>query len=481
MTRRLLMIALVPFLASCAVGPRYRPPTAATPSGWREAPSAAIAETDRVALERWWTAFHDPVLDDLVIRAVAGNRDLKIAAARVRESRAARGIAASAALPRADAAGNYTRAERSDMVPPFKAPGLGGLFGARTQNLFEAGFDAGWELDVFGGVTHDVEAAIAQVQAAEESRRDVLVTLVADVARNYAELRGAQRQLQILDATVASQRESRDIARARFEAGLETALDVERAEGLLADTTSRRPDLDRSIWRAAHRIGVLLGQPPAALARLIDAPADSVAQTPEIPATLPSELLSRRPDLRRAEREVAAATAQIGVARADLYPRFAISGTFGRRSADAADLRAGASQFWSIVPGVRWPILSGGRIRANIRVHDARLEQSLNRYEQAVLVALEGVEDALLAQSREQHRLETLRESVRANRRALELATERYTGGLENFLSVLDAQRALYAAEAALADSETRAMVNMIAVYKSLGGGWTPDSTPQDQ
>src|SRR5262249_11702036 len=194
--------------------------------------------------------------DGLVARAIDGNLDLKVAAARVREARAARGLAASAALPRVNANGQYVRTERSNAVPPFNAPGVSGFFGPRSQNLFDAGFDAGWELDLFGGVRHDVEAAIAQVQATEESRRDLLVTLVADVTRNYAEIRGAQQQLGILDRTLESQRDTRDLARARFDACFGTALDVERAEGQFDATVSRRPDLERTVVQETYRIGV---------------------------------------------------------------------------------------------------------------------------------------------------------------------------------------------------------------------------------
>jgi NodT family efflux transporter outer membrane factor (OMF) lipoprotein len=290
--------------------------------------------------------------------------------------------------------------------------------------VFEAGFDAGWELDVFGGVRRDVEAAVAQVQGAEEGRRDVLVTLLADVARNYTELRGAQRQLEILDATVLSQQDTLDLATARFDAGLGSALDVERADGLLEATRSRRPELERLTTRAMYRLDVLLGRQPGTLASTLETPKALPPQPPDLPDVVPSELLSRRPDLRRAEREVAAAAARLGVARSELFPRFSIGGNFGRRSEDISDLGASGSQFWFLVAGVRLPILSGGRIRANIRVQDARQEQALRQYEKAVLTAVEEVENALSARAREARRLHTLRASVAANRRALDLATE---------------------------------------------------------
>jgi NodT family efflux transporter outer membrane factor (OMF) lipoprotein len=472
----LVVLLLAPWITACAVGSRYSPPKIAMPAAWQEAPSSAIG-FDRSTLEHWWTTFHDPVLDDLVARAVNGNLDLKIAAARVREARAAGGIVASAALPQVDVNGQYVRSERSDAVPPFKSAGASSPFGPRTQNIFQAGFDAGWELDVFGGVRRDVEAAVAQVEAAEDGQRDVLVILLGDVARNYAELRGAQRQLEILDGTLRSLRDTGDLAKSRFDAGLGTALDVERAEGLLNETTSRQPEIELTARHAIYRLAVLLGEQPAAFAPALGVAQAMRAAPPEVPAALPSELLSRRPDLRRAEREVAAATARTGVATADLFPRFSISGNFGRRSENVSDLGSGVSQSWFLVPGVRWPVLSGGRIRANIRVHEARAEQALGQYEKAVLAAVEEVENSLAAQSRQGRRVESLRASVESNRRALDLATERYTGGLENFLSVLDAQRSLYSVEDGLAGSETRSIVSVIALYKALGGGWSLDPT----
>jgi multidrug efflux system outer membrane protein len=466
------VMMLASLVSACTVGPKYVASPPAVPAAWTEAPSAGEALRP-ASLERWWTEFHDPELDDLVTRAVAGNLDLKIAAARVREARAARGIAESAALPQVGVNASGARVERSDAVPPFRSVVSGpSPFGDRTQNLFEAGFDAGWELDVFGGVRRDVEAAVAQLQAAEESRRDVLVTLIADVARNYAELRGAQRQIEILDDTIRSQQDTLDLVRARFDAGLGTALDVERADGLLETTRSRRPEFERLVRRAVYRIDVLIGATPGARSPALIRSAGIPASPQTLPDLLPSELLSRRPDLRRAEREVAAATALVGVARAELFPRFSIGGNFGRRSEDASDLSSSGSQFWFLVGGVRLPILSGGRIRANIRLQNARQEEAAQQYERAVLTAVEEVENALSWQTRERRRLEILRSSVAANRRARDLATDRYTGGLESFLSVLDAERAVYAAEDGEAQSQMNTMVSLIAVYKALGGGW---------
>jgi outer membrane protein, multidrug efflux system len=478
MTHRTVVLSLlVSTAAACTVGPPYTRPPVTVPEAWREAPAGAIESETGATLEKWWMTFEDPTLADLITRAVEGNLDLKIAAARVQEARAARGIAASAALPQVDATGAYGRVSRSEAVPPFEAvSGQDSPFGSRDQNVFEAGFDASWELDVFGGVRRDVEAAVAQVQAAEESERDVLITLLAEVARNYTELRGSQRRLDLVDATLQSQQETLELATARFDAGLGSELDVARARAFLEAIGSERPVLERTALQAIYRIGVLLGREPESLAQRLEAPGALPPVPPEVPLVLPSELLLRRPDLRRTERDLAAATARIGVARADLFPRFSITGSFGRLSDEAGDLGSASSQFWAIVPGVRWPILSGGRIRANIRVQTARQEQMLHTYQRTVLTALEEVENALSAHTRERRRRNSLRASVDANRRAVDLATERYVSGLESFLSVLDARRSLYAAEDRLAQSETSAVASLIAVYKALGGGWDADA-----
>ncbi len=459
--RRFLVLWLA--MIGCTVGPRYQRPEIAVPKTFSEGSAAGPT-----SIARWWTGFHDPILERLVQRAVEGSLDLEMSAARIREARAVRGMAAAAGLPQVAASGGYSRSKQ--LVA--RTNGITLAEGSSGQNIFEAGFDASWEIDVFGGVRRDEEAALAQVEAAEEAREEVLVTLVADVARNYLELRGAERQIEILDHTVETQKETLGLARARFDSGMGADLDVARAEGLLATTLAQRPVLEILRRQSPLRIGVLLGRDPEALLAELEAPGALPTELPEIPLVLPSELLSRRPDLRRSERELAAATALIGVAMADLFPRFNIIGSFGRRSTDVSELNA-SSQFWSAGIGFRWPILVGGRIRANIRVQEARQEQALLQYQKAILLSLEETENALSAHTRELRRRESLRASVAANRRALGLATERYTSGLENFLSVLDAQRSVYAAEDQLVQSERNAAVTLIAVYKALGGGWS--------
>ena len=456
------LVAFLALASGCAVGPRYERPEIGVPNAFSEGKAEGPT-----SFERWWTGFHDPILEGLVVRAVEGNLDLQISAARIREARAARGIAAAGGLPQLRASGGYTRAKQ--LVA--RTDGILLAQGSSVQSIFEAGFDASWEIDVFGGVRRDEEAAVAQVHAAEEAREDLLVTLVADVARDYIELRGTDRQIEILDQTVEAQKESLALAQARFDSGMGTEFDVTRAQGLVAATVAQRPALEILRRQATYRLGVLLGREPEALLAELEAPRPIPSAPPEVPLVLPSELLARRPDLRRSERELATATARIGVATADLFPRFNLIGSFGRRSNDLSSFNA-SSQFWSGGLGFQWPILAGGRIRANIRVQEARQEQALLQYRKAILTALEEVENALSAHGRELLRKESLSASVAANRRALELANERYTSGLESFLAVLDAQRSLYAAEDQLVQSERNVAVALIAVYKALGGGW---------
>jgi len=477
-------IVLFPVLTGCAVGPRYREPKLAVPEKWSEMHIGDNLSVSR-DISRWWTVFNDPVLDSLVDRAIHKNLDLRVAEGRIREARAGRGIAAADRLPSIDASASYTRSERSESVPPFKSgsagAAAGSAFGSRVQNLFETRFDAGWEIDVFGAVRRNVEAAGAEVGAVEENRRAVLVTLLAEAARNYVELRGDQLRMAILQNSLKTQQETLRLTRVRFAAGLANDLDVARAEALVSTTQAQVPVLETSTKQAIHRIGVLLGEHPGALIPELAKEAPIPLHPPGVPVGLPSDLLRRRPDIRRAERELAVSTARIGVATADLFPRFSLTGAFGGRSDLIGDLATGPGRFWGFGPSVRWPVFAGGRIRANIQAQNARQEQALALYEKTVLTSMEEVENALVAYSQEQERRFLLAKSAEANRRAADLAESRYSAGLEDFLSVLDAQRSLYASQDQLAQSEKAVEVNVIGLYKALGGGWeSPERTEHD-
>ena len=461
-------------LSGCTVGPTYHPPIPSVSSTWSEAPQGSVS-THPAQLTQWWSTFNDPLLTILITWAVASNLDLRLAVARVREARAARGVVAPASQPQVAAFGAYTHIRRGTntiSLPTSPAdPSLGNLL-ERDSDVFQIGFDARWELDLFGGVRRAVEAAEADIGAALAEYQAVLVTLLGDVARNYLELRGDQAQLAITRHNLAAQQDTRDLSRIRFQAGLSSELDVAQAEAQVATTASQIPALERQARQAIHRLGVLLGQEPGTLIAALSSTAPVPPPPPEVAVGLPAALLQRRPDIRRAERALAAATARIGVATAELYPRLALTGMLSLQSMQLVDLPQGASQFWSLGPSVQWPIFDAGRIRANIHVQDARQEQALIRYEQTVRAALEDVENALIAYRQEQVRQRSLAAAVEAHRRALTLANEVYSKGLADFLNVLEAQRTLLGAESQLAQSNTALSMYVVALYKALGGSW---------
>jgi multidrug efflux system outer membrane protein len=464
----LALAALAAPLAGCAVGPNYTPPADQTPQVWSGQLEGGLAAKP-ADLTRWWTLLNDPVLDSLVDRAVAGNKDLKLAGARLAEARAARGVAASELFPTVDAVGTADRVRNS-------AGGRGGPRAATGENDFYAlGLDASWEIDLWGRIRRGVEAADAEIGSAEEARRDVLVTLLGEVAGNYVELRAFQARRLIAEANVRTQADSLELTRSRYAAGLTSELDVARAESNLRTTQSQVPSFLASEQRAAHRIAVLLGQAPGSLHSELapPKPVPVVSNgTGEIPLGLPSELLRRRPDIRRAEREIAAATARVGVATADLFPRFSLTGSFGFENGEVAGMFDSPNRFWSFGPAMKWPVFEAGRIRSNIAVQEARTDQALASYEQTVLRALEEAENAISDYARERDRREALRKAVDATQRSVDLADALYRAQLTDFLSVLDAQRQLFQLQDQLAASDAIVTGSLVRLYKALGGGW---------
>ena len=473
---RAVTSGLMLLLVGCTVGPNYNRPDLSVPSTWKEAQGGGVA-AQPAELTRWWAAFNDPLLDSLVARAVRSNLDLRIAEGRIREARASRGVIAADAWPTLDVSGSYSRSRNSKNALAFPSQGGGGspssLGGDIVEHdLFKTGFDASWEVDLFGGVRRKVEAAEASIEASVENRRDVLVTLLGDVAKNYIDLRGFQRRLVVARANLEAQRETLDLTRVRFRAGLASDLDVAQAEAQVNTTTAQIPALESSLKQAAYRLDALLGLHPGALWDELSKEAQIPSLPPEVLVGLPSELLRRRPDIRRAERQLAAATAQIGAAVADLFPKFSLTGAVGLQSFSAGDWFTRGSRFWSIGPTISWPIFDAGKIRANIEVRNAQQEQALNQYEKTVLTALGDVETSLVNYSHEQARHRSLQEAAAASRRAVEMANELYLRGLNDFLNVLDAQRSLLAAENELAQSEATVASNLVSLYKALGGGW---------
>jgi len=437
-------------------------PQVEVPQTWST--SATDITTDVAQLKGWWKNFQDPQLDQLVEQALAANTDLKIADARVMEARAIRGVSNSYRFPTIDQTDVIAR--RRFLVQTPNATG------AAEGGLFQVGFDANWELDFFGGVRKSVKAATADVLAAEESRRDVMVTVVAEVARNYLALRGYQRQLEVARNNINRQRDTRDLTEVRARAGLASELDVTRSDAQLASTEAVVPELEALIANTAHRIGVLLGTSPGApLNDLKNVKA--IPPTPvEIPVGLPADLLRRRPDIRRAEAEIVAQTARVGVAKSDRYPKVELNGLIGRSATSPGGLSLGLANFFFIGPTIRLPLFNGGRIRSNIRAEDARLDQAILRYEDTLRHSLEEVENSLTSYEREREQKKKREQAVASNRRSVALARELYGAGLSDFLSVLEAEKSLYDSENDLAESEASVAINLVALYKALGGGW---------
>lgn len=450
-------------LSGCMVGPNYKAPPAEVPDKFIGSAETADPGTT-VDLARWWSVFNDPMLDDLVARAIRSNKDLRLAGARVKEARAQRGVVASDLYPTVDASGSYTRTQSSLNSGPTTP---------RVLNFFEAGFDASWEIDIFGGTRRAVEAADADVAASEENRRDVLVSLVAEVARNYLQIRGDQLRLKIAHKNMVAQLQTLELTQARYEAGLSSELNVAQAKAQLATTESRVPGIESSMRQGIHQLEVLLGVTPGTMTEELLQEAPIPQGPPLVPPGIPSDLLRRRPDIRSAERQLAAATARIGVATADLFPKFSLTGSAGQSAIHFSDIAKSASTTWSFGPSVSWRLFDAGRIRSNIRVQDARQEEALITYEKAVLTALGDVENALIAYSREQDTRTATAAAVQANAKAYDIANELYAGGLVDFLNVLVNQKSLYDSEDSLAVSDQLVATNLVALFKALGGGWT--------
>jgi len=448
-------------ISGCQVGPDYTPPEISMPEQWSGPGTGAGTVTPEEAdqqLARWWTGFRDETLTELIEEAFASNLDLQLAESRIRQTRIARQIAVSGLGPAIDAAGSFQRSK----IPPS------GI----TGNQYQAGFDASWELDVFGGTRREIEAAQADIQASVESRQDVLITLAAEVARNYIEMRDLQERIGIAAKNLQSQKHSADLTRKRFDTGFVSGLDVANADAQVATTTAVIPQLEAAEQQAIYRLSVLCGMDPGALKSELSVVHAVPTSVPLVPEGVPSELLRRRPDIRLAEAEIHAATARIGVATAEFFPQFTLGGSIGYRASEADELFDPLSRFWSLSPSVRWRIFDTGRILSEIELQNVLQEQSVIRYRQTVLNALEEVEGVLIALAKEKEHYDALARAVEANRKAVELSLRLYAAGEIYFLDVLNAQRSLFVTEDALSQSKSSLSTDLVSLYKALGGGW---------
>ena len=449
----------VVFFFGCEVGPNYRAPQMRLPSHWQVAPTtqASLVVQQPIHIEQWWTSFHDPVLNSLISQAEAANLDLQAATQRIRQARATAAFVRGGLFPSVNATASYAHQ---------------GIGPSQTNDLWQAGLDATWELDIFGGTRRAVESANASLQASIEDRRDVLITLLGEVATDYIQLRGYQQEIVISQENLQVQIHSVDVTRNKEKLGTGTELDVVQAKSIVDSTEADLESLQANAQQMIYALSFLLGLPPAALNKQLTPPGPIPAPPAIVEVGLPSELLRRRPDIRRTERQVAAATAQIGVATAQLFPRFFLTGDFNLQASNLPQLANWNSRSWSIGPGMNWPIFEGGQIRANIEIQNALQAQALIAYKTTVLSALQEVQNAMVSYAHEQNRRAALAEAVTTNQRAVVLSTRRYNQGLTDFLSVLDAERSLFASQDALVRSNQNVATDAVALYKALGGGW---------
>ena len=450
-------------IPGCTVGPDYEKPEPEMPDAWHVELTKGLAEGE-ATLHTWWYELNDPVLDGLIQKAALGNLDLQTALARIDQARALLGVASGQKYPTIQAQGSNQRQKISEEV-------LGPVVGAGGPvSLHSYGIGGTWEVDLFGRIRRSVESADASLQASVEDYRDLLVVLYAQVASTYIQLRTFQERIRLANQNVESQSATLQLTTDRFEAQIAPELDVRQAELNLARTESAIPPLRTGLMTSVHALGVLLGERPSALYDELT-PVAPIPGTPdEVAVGFPADLLRQRPDVRAAERSLAAQTAEIGVATADLYPQLQLVGDFGWQATDAAKLGNGFN--WALGPQFSWNLFAGGRIRNNIRAQDALAQAALFQYEQTVLLALQEVEDSMVAYTEEKDRREDLARSVTAAERSVELVQTLYTTGLTDFQNVLDMQRSLFQQQDDLAVSEGQVTQNLISIYQALGGGW---------
>lgn len=464
LAKKLSVLAVSAVLAACAVGPDYRQPEVATPDQFvtsnEQQFSPADVESD------FWKAFGDEQMNTLIEQALTANHDIRIATARLREVRALRGEARLDLAPTVTTSGGYTESRGSERQAQSTI--------GRDENYYDAGFDASWELDFFGRVRRSVEASSALVQAAEAGVYSTQVSITAEVARNYFELRGSQQRLEVAQRNAENQRETLRITTARLDAGRGTQLDTSRAQAQLSSTLATIPDIEASITRSILRLGVLIGNSPESLLTQLS----TSQKLPTLPATqnigTPELLLRRRPDIRVAERDLASATAQIGVAVGDLFPRISFVGGWGFDAIDSSDLGNASSESYAFGPSIQWAAFDLGRVRQRIKQREAATDRALAVYEQTVLQALEEADASMTEYAKAKVKQAHLQDSTTASLEAVTLARARYESGVADFLTVLDAERSALTAEDQLALSQTQTATALLATYKALGGGFRP-------
>ncbi|WP_083454226.1 efflux transporter outer membrane subunit [Pseudomonas sp. P97.38] len=464
-----LLVCVASALCACTVGPDFQRPVAPSPSQWATPANAAASQVVTTDMsERWWEVFDDPVLSALTRRAVADNLDLKLAGSRLQQSRAARQVITSAQYPNTAASGSYGRKRNS-------GEGLNdpsGHNGDSAFNLWDAGFSAGWELDVWGRVRREAEAADANLEVAQDDRRGVLLAVLAETAHDYLQLRGVQSTRAVTEQNLDVARHSLKLTQLRLADGVATDLDVAEAAAQVAAIEARLPTLQQRQAQLINALSLLMGQPPQALQAELAADAP-VPQAPrQVAIGLPSQLAERRPDIRQAEARLHAATASIGVAKGDFYPRITLSGNLGSQAMQLSEFGSWGSRAFGIGPQFNLPLFDGGRLRGMLQLREAQQQEAAVAYQQTVLKAWHEIDDQLSAYNASQLRRDSLAEAVRQNQIALRTAQQQYVEGVVDFVTVLTVQGALLATQEQLVESATGVSLAMVGLYKALGGGW---------
>ena len=464
LTRSLVLLAGLGLAGCVTVGPDYVPPATDLPGGWTRLDPAAqpVTRADATGdLSQWWQNLNDPLLSGLIAEAQQASPDLRSAQAKLRQARASRSVAAAGRYPSVTASGRASRSRSSEETGSGDA-----------RNFFSAGFDASWELDVFGGVRRGVEAAEADLASTTASLDHTRVSLASEVALNYVDVRALQTRLGIARANLASQSETLQLTDWRAQAGLVSSQDVEQARSNREQTRAQIPALETSLAAAEHTLDVLLGKSPGTLHARLAATGELPTLPAQIAVGIPADTLRQRPDVRAAERKLAAETARVGVAEAARYPSFTLSGSIGLEALTLGALGSSDAATSSLLAGITDPIFNAGRLRAQVEIQDAVREQAQVAYEQAVLTALQDVENALVALARNRERVDALANAAESARNAALMAQQRYSAGLVDFQSVLDTQRSVLSSEDSLASARADGVLALIRLYKALGGGW---------
>ena len=466
MKRLFVILIFLPILfLSCTVGPKYKPVKVKVPDKWYPEDvikESGISVSKKIGLDEiknWWKQLNDSCLDRLIEQAIKGNLDIKVALARLKEERALRGREKARLFPYINAEGSAVRKRISES--------------GKTSELYSLNIDASWEADIFGSIRSSIQEAEARLLAAKEGLKDVIVSLVAEVAINYIELRTYQARLKAVIANAKAQEGIYKLNLSRYKAGLIDELYVQQSKYVLESTKAQIPSLQEGIEKAKNRIAVLLGKNPGELDKELSRFNPIPTPPVKLVIGIPANTIRSRPDVRKAEMNLIAATAAIRRAKAELYPQLQLSGSIGLESISKGDLFKWASRTWSLATNITWKIFHAGELRQNVKVYTERQKQALYEYQNTVLNAIEEVRNAIIAYVKEQKRLYALERAVEAAKKSYELALDRYRAGISDFIDVLDAERSLQSLQDQLSVSKGQVAINLVRIYKALGGGWS--------